>query len=240
MEPRDFDTWFASRGGGLDVRKAKVRFTRMLAVHRAARRADRSYNLFAFDRRNGRLIAELFVYIAMRWSMQSGMLGYAVVPDCRRCGYGREAVKAVIRLAFGILGLHRIEAHIAPSNRASIALARSVGLRRERRLRAAYFDHGRWTDMLVFAMNREASRRTGGTPRYGLSLEENVSVAPAHRPLPAKRPARPSESRTKREHTRTNRDSTRPSRGWTRSRRERSRTNFDRVRSNRGRVQRRS
>ena len=62
----------------------------------------------------------------------------------------REGLQAVVRHAFGKLGLHRVEANIQPDNSASIALVRSCGFSQEgyspRYLKIAgrWRDHERW------------------------------------------------------------------------------------------------
>lgn len=58
----------------------------------------------------------------------------------------REALTAVLRLAFGPLRLHRVEANIQPQNRASVELVRSLGFRREGYSRRYLKIGGRWRD----------------------------------------------------------------------------------------------
>jgi ribosomal-protein-alanine N-acetyltransferase len=61
-----------------------------------------------------------------------------------------EALQQVIRIAFGRLGLHRLEANIQPNNEASIALVRACGFRKEGfsprylKIRGRWRDHERW------------------------------------------------------------------------------------------------
>lgn len=80
----------------------------------------------------------------------SGFLSYYVFSGHERQGLMREALQTVTRLAFGELGLHRLEANIQPDNAASIALVRSVGFAKEgyspRYLKVGgkWRDHERW------------------------------------------------------------------------------------------------
>jgi ribosomal-protein-alanine N-acetyltransferase len=59
-------------------------------------------------------------------------------------------LKAVTAQAFGTLKLHRLEANIQPENRASLALARNCGFRREGysprylKIGGRWRDHERW------------------------------------------------------------------------------------------------
>lgn len=83
-------------------------------------------------------------------AFRSGYLGYYVFAGHERQGYMRDGLRAVTRHAFRTLKLHRLEANIQPDNRASLALARSCGFRREgyspRYLKIAgrWRDHERW------------------------------------------------------------------------------------------------
>lgn len=81
---------------------------------------------------------------------RSGYLGYYVFSGFDRQGLMRKGLKAVVRHAFGKLKLHRLEANIQPANRASIALARSCGFKREGysprylKINGRWRDHERW------------------------------------------------------------------------------------------------
>jgi ribosomal-protein-alanine N-acetyltransferase len=85
-----------------------------------------------------------------RGSLQSAYLGYAVGKPYARHGYMREGIQLVLRHAFVNLALHRVEANIQPGNRASIALARGAGFRREGfsprylKIGGRWRDHERW------------------------------------------------------------------------------------------------
>ena len=85
-----------------------------------------------------------------RGSLQSAYLGYAVGKPYARQGYMREGIQLVLQHAFLDLGLHRVEANIQPGNKASIALARGAGFRREGfsprylKIGGRWRDHERW------------------------------------------------------------------------------------------------
>lgn len=86
----------------------------------------------------------------VRRSLESAYLGYAVGKPFAGQGYMREGIELVLRRAFTELRLHRIEANIQPGNRASIALARGAGFRREGfsprylKIGGRWRDHERW------------------------------------------------------------------------------------------------
>jgi ribosomal-protein-alanine N-acetyltransferase len=79
-------------------------------------------------------------------AFRSGYLGYYAFAGQARRGYMREGLKAVTFHAFRRLKLHRLEANIQPDNRASLALARSCGFRREGYSRRYLKIAGRWRD----------------------------------------------------------------------------------------------
>jgi ribosomal-protein-alanine N-acetyltransferase len=102
-------------------------------------------------------------------AFRSAYLGYyAFVPHAGH-GYMREGLVEVIRLAFGKLKLHRLEANIQPANERSIGLVRSLGFEREgyspRYLKIAgrWRDHERWAlrteSWSAKAMRRKAASR---------------------------------------------------------------------------------
>lgn len=83
-------------------------------------------------------------------SFCSGYLGYYAFAGFEGRGLMTQGLNAVVRQAFGKLGLHRVEANIQPGNAASIALVRRCGFELEgyspRYLKIAgrWCDHERW------------------------------------------------------------------------------------------------
>jgi ribosomal-protein-alanine N-acetyltransferase len=77
-----------------------------------------------------------------------------------------EAVRLALDLAFGPIGLHRVQAAIMPNNAPSLALARRMGFREEgfavRYLKIA----GRWRDHRIFALTAEEWRGRRRTARH--------------------------------------------------------------------------
>jgi ribosomal-protein-alanine N-acetyltransferase len=90
---------------------------------------------------------------------RSGYLGYYAFAGFEQQGLMREALKRVIREAFGPMRLHRLEANIQPANRASIALVKACGFRREGYSPRYLKIRGRWRDHERWALLADAPRR---------------------------------------------------------------------------------
>jgi ribosomal-protein-alanine N-acetyltransferase len=187
FEPSDFEAWREAdrRQGPRRTRHeppptpehelTRAAFRRMIARRARLARLDRSYRFELFRRTDGAVVGGVSVLVPVRAHTQLGWLGYSIHTHERRKGYGVEAVRAVIEFALSRLDLHRVEAGIDPTNRASVALAKSVGLTREGRLSSAHFHRNRWIDLDVYATTRADPRwglrdRRHEPPRVRLSL----------------------------------------------------------------------
>ncbi len=99
---------------------------------------------------DGELAGVINVNEIVRGSFQSAYLGYyAFSPHAGR-GYMFQGLRAVLREAFVVQRLHRLEANIQPDNRRSRLLIRRLGFRREGysprylKVRGRWRDHERW------------------------------------------------------------------------------------------------
>lgn len=70
-------------------------------------------------------------------------------------GLMTEGLRQVIRIAFGKLRLHRLEANIQPNNTASLGLARTCGFRKEGESPRFLKIRGRWRDFERWALLNE-------------------------------------------------------------------------------------
>lgn len=74
-------------------------------------------------------------------------------------GLMTEALQEIIRIAFGKLKLHRLEANIQPANRASLRLAKACGFNKEGRSPKFLKKGGEWRDHERWALlNTDASQ----------------------------------------------------------------------------------
>ena len=83
-----------------------------------------------------------------------GEIGWTLHPDFARHGYAHEAAAAVLGIAFGIIGLHRVHAELDPRNASSIALCKRLGMREEAFFHEDMYFKGAWADTGVYGLLR--------------------------------------------------------------------------------------
>lgn len=71
-------------------------------------------------------------------------------PESRGHGYGREAISKIAEFAFQDLRLHRLYARILEHNEPARKAFEACGFLLEGRERQAYYDQGRYSDVLLF------------------------------------------------------------------------------------------
>jgi ribosomal-protein-alanine N-acetyltransferase len=109
-----------------------------------------NHGLLVMRRDSGELVGVFNISNVVMGLFRSGYLGYYAFSGQQGQGLMQEGLRAVIRHAFGTLGLHRLEANIQPGNPASIALVRSCGFAREGfsprylKIGGRWRDHERW------------------------------------------------------------------------------------------------
>lgn len=77
---------------------------------------------------------------------------YLLSPSVWGRGYVTEACRALLDLAFGSLGMHRVWADCDPRNASSCRVAERLGMVREGVLRENYYLKGEWCDTAVYAI----------------------------------------------------------------------------------------
>lgn len=90
---------------------------------------------------------------SLRWPhVGVGEIGYGLSPRYWGNGYASETAQALVDLAFGELGAHRVQATCWVKNPRSEGVLRKIGLRKEGRLRGFLKQGGRVRDEFVFGI----------------------------------------------------------------------------------------
>jgi [ribosomal protein S5]-alanine N-acetyltransferase len=147
---------------------------RQWAAYLARRRRPESPGFLICRAEDGVIMGGININEIVRGPFKSGYLGYQIGAPYARQGYMTEALALTLRVAFGPLRLHRVEANIQPGNCASIALVRRAGFRREGlsprylKIGGRWRDHERWVLTIEDwrprrrANRRARARRSGG------------------------------------------------------------------------------
>lgn len=118
-------------------------------------KADRDYKFVFTLGQNGPVIGRVSLSQVFRGIFQNAYLGYSIDVRYKRRGLTSEAVRLALDVAFGPLGLHRVQAAIMPHNEASLALIRGLGLRWEGKAERYLKIADVWQDHLMFAATAE-------------------------------------------------------------------------------------
>jgi ribosomal-protein-alanine N-acetyltransferase len=143
---------------------SRAAFAKRVRRQRRGITKDRCYHLAIFDRRTGEHLGAIDFLIYFRDCVQWANLGYHIHNHRWGNGYAREAARAGLNIAFRELRLQRVEAGIDPPNRASLAVARALRMRREGVRKAFLYSGGRWRDLVIFATTAPGAPR----PEMGL------------------------------------------------------------------------
>jgi ribosomal-protein-alanine N-acetyltransferase len=99
--------------------------------------------LVAVDKHSDQFVGEggLIVY---SFPARRGGIGWGVTPDQAGKGFATEIGRAVLRLAFETLSLHRVDAQCRADNHASRRIMAKLGMREEGIFRDNLFVRGEW------------------------------------------------------------------------------------------------
>ncbi|GAC1348937.1 MAG: GNAT family protein [Vulcanimicrobiaceae bacterium] len=107
----------------------------------------------AFDyaiRSGGTLVGAIGLH-AIDYGNRSTAIGYWLDPDARGRGIVTRAARAIAAHAFGELELHRLEIRCVIENSASRSVAERLGFAFEGTLAEAYFLHGAFRNLALYA-----------------------------------------------------------------------------------------
>lgn len=116
---------------------------------------DRGYQ-FLVKSAAGELLGRINLSGIKRAHFHSGVLGYRIGQSTGGRGIASEAVRQVLAIAFGQLGLKRIEADASVDNHGSIRVLERNGFVQYGRSRRSFELQGRWYDRLHFERHAEA------------------------------------------------------------------------------------
>ncbi|MGN7478443.1 GNAT family N-acetyltransferase [Solibacillus silvestris] len=114
--------------------------------------SNREFSFGVFHNDTGQLIGHISLYSIKRLPYSSGFIGYSMDQGFIGRGIVTEAVHLVMEFAFLTINIHRIEAYVAPQNKASIRVLEKSGFTREGLLRELLFINGKWVDHYMYAI----------------------------------------------------------------------------------------
>lgn len=162
QRPDDYEQWYEGfarrwpsvnpydRGWQNMTECSRDWFANLCEHHQKIAIEDKTYVLGVFSRQTQKHLGNVDISTICRQNNQWAVLGYGIHNHAWRQGFGKEAVSAGLLAGFEQLKYQRIEAHINLDNEASVALARSVGMKEECIRRAFVYENDAWTDRVVF------------------------------------------------------------------------------------------
>ena len=115
--------------------------------------------------------------VLLNWSSRTdrqGEIGFALDGDYHGQGLAAEAARAMLRLGFQDLRLHRIIGVCIDENAASRRLLERLGMTREAHLIDSEFFKGAWVSQLVYAIREDTWRSGSGQCPAGCSAPPTV------------------------------------------------------------------
>lgn len=124
-----------------------------LRKYRANFDQDLDYRYAVVDPQDGALVGETGLYT--RVGADAREIGYWTDARCASRGYAAETTAAMVRVAFEIDGVDRVEIHCAPENTASAAIPRRLGFTHEATLARRFRDtDDRWRASMIWTLFR--------------------------------------------------------------------------------------
>lgn len=125
----------------------------------------------------GRVIGDVLLHYRSSLHRQ-GEIGFVFHPDHQGQGYAAEAARAILRLGFQSMQMHRIIGQCDARNLSSARLMERLGMLREAHLIENEFVKGEWTDELVYAIRERSWRDSGLAVDSELELPVGAAGAP--------------------------------------------------------------
>ena len=124
----------------------------ILEMESRRRSEGKGFHFYLVDKVNQSIFGDLHFNEIVRGAFQSCFVGYKV--SAVRCGTGlmTEALGLTSKFVFDAYQLHRIEANIMPSNKASIRVAEKNGFHKEGLAKDFLKINGQWEDHFRYAL----------------------------------------------------------------------------------------
>ncbi len=103
----------------------------------------------------GELVGRISLFDVQRDPAQMAVIGYRVAEEHSGKGYATKAVALVLRDAFEIYGLHRVEGMTAPANLGSQIVMLRNGFQFWGRSRSSYRLNGVWEDSVLLERHKD-------------------------------------------------------------------------------------
>ncbi|MED3575168.1 GNAT family protein [Cytobacillus praedii] len=94
-------------------------------------------------------LAQIWISSKYRKSWE---IGFAILPEYRGKGYGREAAKLLLQFAFKKLDAHKVVGMCNSNNISSAVLMEHIGMRREAIFKEELFWQNKWVDQYYFSI----------------------------------------------------------------------------------------
>nr|WP_028594422.1 GNAT family N-acetyltransferase [Paenibacillus assamensis] len=165
LQKEDYSSWLAGYEGRLPSQHkydegqidtsicTEEWFSEFVDKHQKLAIEDKAYVFNIFRKEDHAHVGEVDFSTLIRDDFQWARAGYNIHNQFWRNGYGQEAVRAALNIAFEQLYYHRIEAHINLDNTPSIKLAEGVGMKFECVRQGFIYEFGEWTDNLIYFIN---------------------------------------------------------------------------------------
>lgn len=162
LQADDYTSWYAGfsarlkhqhkyDAGQLDLDGCDAQwFSELCQRHQKLALSDKVYIFGIFSQETNQHLGNIDIATIRREENQWANLGYSIHNQYQRQGFGKEAVRAALVAGFDDLNYHRIEAAINLDNQPSIALAKSVGMKKECIRQEFYYENEQWVDHLIY------------------------------------------------------------------------------------------
>ena len=116
---------------------------------------DRTYRFWIRSKESNLIIGTVSISSIVRGAFQSAFLGYKLDYNYINKGIMTEVINEVVKIAFDVLELHRIEANIMPKNEPSMHVVQKCGFTNEGMSKKYLMINGIWEDHCHFVKLNE-------------------------------------------------------------------------------------